>query len=116
MALFENLSLKINHEFNKIKNKSGLTELELKEAMREVRMALLEADVNFLVAKDFINKVTSKAIGSDILKGLNSSQQVIKLVNDELIELMGSRFSKLMVSDSLPTVYMLCGLQGSGKT
>jgi len=116
MALFENLSLKINHAFNKIKNKSGLTELELKEAMREVRMALLEADVNFLVAKDFINKVTSKAIGSDILKGLNSSQQVIKLVNDELIELMGSRFSKLMVSDSLPTVYMMCGLQGSGKT
>lgn len=116
MALFENLSLKINHAFSKLRNKSALTELELKDAMREVRLALLEADVNFIVAKDFIKRVTDKAIGSDIFRGLNSAQQVIKLVNDELVELMGSKFSKLAISDRPPTVYMMCGLQGAGKT
>lgn len=116
MALFENLSQKINHVFSKLRNKSSLTELELKEAMREVRLALLEADVNYIVAKDFIKRVTDKAVGTDILKGLNSSQQVIKLVNEELIELMGSKVSKLIISDKAPSIYMVCGLQGSGKT
>ncbi|HQC54263.1 MAG TPA: signal recognition particle protein [Clostridia bacterium] len=116
MALFENLSQKINHVFSKLRNKRGLTELELKEAMREVRLALLEADVNYIVAKDFVKRVTDKAIGTDILRGLDSSQQVIKLVNEELIELMGSKISKLTIADRPPSVYMICGLQGSGKT
>ncbi len=116
MALFGSLSEKINHAFSKLKNKGALTELEIKNAMREVRVALLEADVNFMVAKQFINKVSEKAIGENILKGLESSQQVIKIVNDELIELMGSKHQKLAVSDRPPTVYMMCGLQGAGKT
>lgn len=116
MALFGSLSEKINHAFSKLKNKGALTELEIKNAMREVRIALLEADVNYTVVKQFINKVSEKAIGENILKGLESSQQVIKIVNDELTELMGSKHSKLAVSDRPPTVYMMCGLQGAGKT
>lgn len=116
MALFGSLSEKINHAFSKLKNKGALTELEIKNAMREVRIALLEADVNYTVVKQFINKVSEKAIGENILKGLESSQQVIKIVNEELIELMGSKHSKLAVSDRPPTVYMMCGLQGAGKT
>lgn len=93
-----------------------LTELEIKQAMREVRIALLEADVNLSVAKDFIAKVSEKAVGQEILKSLSPAQQVIKIVNDELTELMGSTNSKLIVSSSLPTVIMMCGLQGAGKT
>lgn len=93
-----------------------LTELEIKQAMREVRIALLEADVNLSVAKDFIAKVSEKAVGQEILKSLSPVQQVIKIVNDELTELMGSTNSKLIVSSSLPTVIMMCGLQGAGKT
>ena len=84
--------------------------------MREIRIALLEADVNFQVVRDFINKVSEKASGEDILKGLNSTQQVIKIVNDELIALMGSTHSKLAVADRPPTIIMMCGLQGAGKT
>ncbi len=116
MALFANLSEKINHAFSKLKNKGALTELEVKEAMREVRIALLEADVNFGVVKSFIKTISEKALGEDILKGLESSQQVIKIVNEELIALMGSTHSKLAVSDKPPTVIMMCGLQGAGKT
>ncbi|MBR7111259.1 MAG: signal recognition particle protein [Clostridia bacterium] len=106
----------MNHAFSKLRNRTALTELEIKQAMREVRIALLEADVNYAVAKDFISKVSEKAIGEHILKNLTSAQQVIKIVNDELIELMGSTHSKLGVSSSPPTVYMMCGLQGAGKT
>ena len=116
MALFSGLSEKLNHVFSKLKNRTALTELEIKQAMREVRIALLEADVNYAVAKDFINKVSEKAIGENILKNLNSTQQVIKIVNDELIALMGSTHSKLAVSPAPPTIYMMCGLQGAGKT
>lgn len=116
MALFSGLSEKINHAFSKLKNRTALTELEIKQAMREVRIALLEADVNYAVAKDFINKVSEKALGEHILKNLSSAQQVIKIVNEELIALMGSTHSKLGVSSSPPTVYMMCGLQGAGKT
>lgn len=116
MALFSGLSEKINHAFSKLKNRTALTELEIKQAMREVRIALLEADVNYAVAKDFINKVSEKAIGEHILKNLSSAQQVIKIVNEELIALMGSTHSKLGVSSSPPTIYMMCGLQGAGKT
>jgi signal recognition particle subunit SRP54 len=115
-ALFGSLSEKITHAFSKLKNKGALSELEVKNAMREVRVALLEADVNFMVVKGFIKAVSERALGEDILKGLDASQQVIKVVNEELVKLMGSTHSKLEVSDKLPTVMMMCGLQGAGKT
>ncbi|MBR2302813.1 MAG: signal recognition particle protein, partial [Clostridia bacterium] len=116
MAVFSGLSERINHVFSKLKSRGSLTELEIKQAMREVRVALLEADVNITVAKDFIKKVTEKAVGEEIIKGLNPAQQVIKIVNEELTELMGSTQSKLVVSSKLPTIIMMCGLQGAGKT
>lgn len=116
MAVFSGLSEKLNHIFSKIKSRGKLTELEIKQAMREIRIALLEADVNFGVVKNFIAKVSEKAIGEQILNSLTPGQQVVKLVNDELIELMGSTNSGLTVSSKLPTVIMLCGLQGAGKT
>ena len=116
MAIFQGLSEKLNHIFSKMTKRGKLTELEIKQAMREVRIALLEADVNLSVAKDFIAKVSEKAVGQEILKSLSPAQQVIKIVNDELTELMGSTNSKLIVSSSLPTVVMMCGLQGAGKT
>lgn len=99
-----------------MREKGKLTDLEIKQAMREIRIALLEADVNFQVVRDFINRVSEKASGEDILKGLNSTQQVIKIVNDELIALMGSTHSKLAVADRPPTIIIMCGLQGAGKT
>lgn len=116
MAAFGTLSERINHVFSKLSNKGRLTELEIKQAMREIRIALLEADVNFVVVKDFVAKVTEKAVGEDILKSLTASQQVIKIVNDELTALLGGTQAKLAVSSKLPTVIMMCGLQGSGKT
>ena len=114
--LFGGLSDKLNHIFSKLTKHGKLTELEIKQAMREVRIALLEADVNILVAKDFISKVSEKAVGETVLKSLSPTQQVIKIVNDELTSLMGSTNSKLNVSPTLPTVIMMCGLQGAGKT
>ena len=116
MSLLSSLGERLNHIFSKLKNKGKLTELEIKTAMREVRVALLEADVNFMVAKDFINKVTEKAIGEDILKSLTPGQQVIKIVRDELVSLMGETNAKLNVSPNPPTVILMCGLQGAGKT
>lgn len=116
MALFNSLSERFNHIFSKLKNRGRLTELEIKEAMREVRMALLEADVNYLVAKDFVKNVSEKAVGDQVLKSLTPSQQVIKIVKDELTNLMSSNNQKLQVSSNLPTVIMMCGLQGAGKT
>ena len=116
MALFANLSERMNHIFSKMRNKGKLTELEIKEAMREIRIALLEADVNYNVVKKFVNDVSAKALGEDILKSLTPSQEVIKIVNEELVELMGSQNQKLLVSDRAPTIYMMCGLQGAGKT
>ncbi len=116
MGMFSNLSLRLNHIFSHLTKRGKLTELEIKEAMREVRVALLEADVNFMVAKNFINRVSEKAIGQQVLNSLTPGQQVINIVNEELISLMGNTNSKLAVSSSLPTVIMLCGLQGSGKT
>lgn len=116
MGAFSNLTDRINHAFSKLRNRGALTELEIKQAMREVRVALLEADVNYAVAKDFIAKVTERAVGEEILKSLTPGQQVIKIVNEELIELLGSTTSKLGVSPKLPTVIMMCGLQGAGKT
>ena len=116
MSLFSSLSEKFNHIFSKLTKKGRLTELEIKEAMREVRIALLEADVNYLVAKDFIKKVSEKAVGDEVLKSLTPSQQVIKIVKEELTELMSSDHQKLVISSAPPTIIMMCGLQGAGKT
>ena len=116
MATFGTLSEKLNHIFSKLKNKGALTELEIKQAMREVRIALLAADVNVNVVKDFIARVSEKALGEEILKSLTSAQQVVKIVHEELIALMGSSYAKLAVADRPPTVILMCGLQGSGKT
>lgn len=116
MGAFSNLSDKLTHIFQKLTKRGRLTELEIKQAMREVRIALLEADVSFTVVKDFINRVTEKAVGQEILKSLTPAQQVIKIVNEELISLMGSTHSKLNVSSKPPTIIMMCGLQGAGKT
>ncbi len=116
MSLFESLGERLNHIFSKLTKRGKLTELEIKQAMREVRVALLEADVNFLVAKDFINKVSEKAVGEEIINSLTPGQQVIKIVRDELILLMGESNAKLEISSTPPTVVMMCGLQGAGKT
>ena len=116
MALFASLSERLNHIFSKLTKRGKLTELEIRTAMREVRVALLEADVNLKVAKQFIAEVSEKAVGQEILSSLNPAQQVIKIVNDELIALMGSKNAKIEVSPKLPTVIMMCGLQGAGKT
>lgn len=116
MSMFSNLSLRLNHIFSHLTSRGKLTELEIKEAMREIRVALLEADVNFLVAKDFVQKVSEKAIGEQVLNSLTPGQQVIKIVNEELVSLLGKTGAKLEVSSKPPTIIMLCGLQGSGKT
>lgn len=116
MALFSSLSEKFNHIFSKLTKRGRLTELEIKEAMREVRIALLEADVNYMVAKDFVKNVSEKAVGDEVLKSLTPAQQVIKIVKDELTSLMSSNNQKLAVSPNPPTIIMMCGLQGAGKT
>lgn len=116
MAVFGSLSERLNHIFSKLTKRGRLTELEIKTAMREVRVALLEADVNIQVAKKFCADVSEKAVGQEILKSLNPAQQVIKIVNDELIALMGSTNQKLAIAPKPPTVIMMCGLQGAGKT
>lgn len=116
MALFASLSERLNHIFSKLTKRGKLTELEIKTAMREVRVALLEADINLKVAKQFIAEVSEKAVGQEILSSLNPAQQVIKIVNEELIALMGSKNAKLEVAPKPPTVIMMCGLQGAGKT
>lgn len=116
MAIFSGLSDKLNNIFGKLTKRGKLTESDIRQAMREVRIALLEADVNLNVAKQFIATVSEKAVGEQILKNLSPAQQVIKIVNDELTALMGSSNSKLEVSPNPPTVIMMCGLQGAGKT
>ena len=116
MGAFSSLSDRLNHIFSKLTKRGRLTELEIKTAMREVRVALLEADVNVKVAKQFCADVSEKAVGQEIIKSLNPAQQVIKIVNDELIDLMGSSNQKLIISPKPPTVIMMCGLQGAGKT
>lgn len=115
MALFSNLTEKFNHIFSKLTKRGKLTELEIKEAMREVRIALLEADVNYMVAKDFVNKVSAKAVGEDVMRSLTPGQMVIKIVKDELVSLMSSTDQKLHLSSN-PAIIMMCGLQGAGKT
>lgn len=116
MSAFSSLSERISHIFSKLTKRGKLTELEIKESMREIRVALLEADVNFLVVKDLVNKISAKAIGQKVLESLTPGQQVIKIVNEELIELMGGSNQKLQVASNPPTVILMCGLQGAGKT
>ena len=113
---FENLSDKLNSVFKRLRGKGRLTPADVKEAMREVRMALLEADVSYKVVKEFTAKVTERASGSDVLEALSPAQQVIKIVNEELCALMGSTNQKLNIGSKSPSVVMLVGLQGAGKT
>ena len=113
---FENLSDKLSGVFKRLRSKGKLSESDVKAAMREVRLALLEADVNYKVAKDFTNAVTEKCVGEEVLESLTAAQTVIKTVRDELAALMGSEQARLRISSKLPTVIMMCGLQGSGKT
>jgi len=114
--VFEGLAEKLQDTFKRLKGKGKLTEKDVTEAMREVRLALLEADVNFKVVKEFVNKVKERSIGSEVLESLTPGQQVIKIVNDELTDLMGKAQSKINFSSKPPTVIMLVGLQGAGKT
>ncbi len=113
---FENLSEKLQSVFKQLRSKGKLTEKDVKDAMREVKIALLEADVNYKIVKQFVNRVNERAVGSEVLESLTPGQQVIKIVNEELIELMGSTQSKLTFANRPPTVYMMVGLQGAGKT
>lgn len=113
---FESLGEKLQNTFKKLTGKGKVSEKDLKDAMREVRLALLEADVSFKVVKEFEKKVFEKAVGSQVLESLTPGQQIIKIVRDELTELMGGNQSKLTVSPKAPTVYMMVGLQGAGKT
>ena len=113
---FEGLSDKLEAAFKRLKSKGSLNENDVTEAMREVRLALLEADVNYKVAKDFTNKVTERAIGAQVMESLTPAQMVIKIVNEELTALMGGTGSRLACASHPPTIVMMCGLQGSGKT
>ena len=114
--IFEGLAEKLQGALQKLKNKGKLTEKDVQEAMREVKLALLEADVNFKVVKEFINKVKERAVGAEVMESLTPGQQVIKIVNEELTALMGTVPGKLTFSSSPPSIFMLVGLQGSGKT
>ncbi len=114
--MFGNLTEKLASAFKKFRNKGKLTEADVKEGMREVKLALLEADVNFKVVKDFVKNVTERAIGAEVLESLLPAQQIVKIVNEELIKLMGSETTKLTISPKPPTVIMMVGLQGAGKT
>jgi signal recognition particle subunit SRP54 len=113
---FEGLADRLQNVMNKIRGKGKVTEADVKEMMREVRLALLEADVNFKVVKDFIKRVSERAVGQEVLKSLTPGQQVIKVVKEELTALMGGEQSKIAVSNRPPTVIMMVGLQGAGKT
>ena len=113
---FEGLTEKLSAAFKKLRGKGRLTEADVKEAMKEIRMALLEADVNFKVVKQFVASVTERAVGSDVLESLTPAQMIVKIVNEELTNLMGGENTKLTISPKPPTVVMLCGLNGAGKT
>ena len=116
MGMFQNLADKLTNAFKRFRNKGKLTEADVKEGMREIKLALLEADVSFKVVKDFIKKVTERAVGSQVLESLLPGQQVVKIVHEELIELMGKTQAKLEIASKPPTVIMMVGLQGAGKT
>lgn len=114
--MFANLQDKLSEAFKKFKNKGKLTEADVREGMREVKLALLEADVSFKVVKEFIRRTTERAVGTEVLESLLPAQQIVKIVNEELVELMGGECSKLTISSKPPTVVLMVGLQGSGKT
>ena len=113
---FENLTAKLQETFKRLRGKGKLSDKDVKDAMREVRLALLEADVNYKVVKEFINRVSERAVGSEVMESLTPGQQVVKIVNEEIISLMGNDESSLNFSKTPPTVIMLVGLQGAGKT
>ena len=113
---FEGLSEKLNAAFKRLRGKGRITEADVKEAMREVRLALLDADVSYSVVKDFVAKVTERAVGADVLESLTPAQQIIKIVNEELTALMGGGSEKISFASHPPTVIMMVGLQGAGKT
>ncbi len=113
---FEGLSEKLSNLFQRLRGKGRLSESDVKEAMREIRLALLEADVSYKVVKDFVAKVSERAVGSDVLESLTPAQMIVKIVNEELTALMGGGEAKLNISSKPPTVVMLVGLQGAGKT
>ncbi len=114
--MFQNLQDRLSNAFKHFKNKGKLTELDVKEGMREIKLALLEADVNFKVVREFIKTCTERAVGSQVLESLVPAQQVVKIVNEELTNIMGKENSKLIISPKIPTMIMMCGLQGAGKT
>jgi len=114
--MFGGLTEKLSNAFKKFRNKGKLTEADVKEGMREVKLALLEADVNFKVVKAFVNSVTERAVGSQVLESLVPAQQIVKIVNEELIKLMGGESPKININPNPPTVIMMVGLQGAGKT
>ena len=113
---FEGLSEKLNAAFKRLRGKGRVTEADVKEAMKEVRLALLDADVSYSVVKDFVAKVTERAVGADVLESLTPAQQIIKIVNEELTALMGGGSEKISFASHPPTVIMMVGLQGAGKT
>lgn len=116
MAIFGSLASKLQETFDKLKGKGKLSESDINSSMREIRLALLEADVNFKVVKDFVASVKARSLGAEVLESLTPGQQVVKIVNEELITLLGSTESKIEIASKPPTVIMLCGLQGAGKT
>ena len=111
---FEGLSEKLSAAFKRLRGKGRITESDVKEAMREVRLALLEADVSFKVVKEFVAKVTERATGADVLESLTPAQQIIKIVNEELTAMMGGTNSRISFANAGPTVIMMVGLQGAG--
>ena len=113
---FEGLTEKLSNAFKKLRGKGRLTEADVKEAMREIRMALLEADVSYKVVKDFVAKVSERAVGADVLEALSPAQMIVKIVNEELTSLMGGEDARLAIASKPPTVIMMVGLQGAGKT
>ena len=114
--MFDNLSDKLNLVFKKVRGHGKLSEKNIQDALKEVRLALLEADVNYKVVKDLINNIRNRAVGKEVLDSLTPGQQVIKIVNEELAELMGGSIQELQLTGRTPFVIMLVGLQGSGKT
>ncbi|MBR5277965.1 MAG: signal recognition particle protein [Clostridia bacterium] len=114
--MFQSLVEKMSNAFSKFRNKGKLTEADVKAGMREIKLALLEADVNFKVVKEFVARVSERAVGNEVLESLLPAQQIVKIVNEELVELMGGTNQKINISSNPPTVILMCGLQGSGKT
>lgn len=114
--MHESLSEKLSRAFSVFKNKGKLSEADIKEGMRQIKLALLEADVNFKVVKEFINSVSERAVGTEVMESLVPSQMIVKIVNEELTSLMGGQAEKVKFSSKPPTVIMLVGLQGAGKT